>query len=318
MFRKEPDGFERLSKTWFHIEMIGYENSGVNENEADYLSKSKVSELTVRLWSDKAAFLQTHLEYWLAHEAENGAFLRLEPTSIAVDALCLSTEDASGNVVQTAVFTPQDQIILSRAPTEAVGVLCNYLASCHLDVPGIFAPAPTSRLAAKCLENLIGKQYQLVKELLHLELQQPPKRRAAVGIFQAAIHQDLEHLASHRAAIQAESNTQRPFDAVQSIHADLQNGFLYKWIDDRDRIVASASIYYDRRPTSAYINHVYVEPVYRRQGYASALVGKLCEQALEQGRVPRLSVDAVNQPAYQAYLKLGFVLAARMDNIRAK
>ncbi|MBV7326902.1 GNAT family N-acetyltransferase [Chloroflexi bacterium TSY] len=290
----------------------------MKENEQNNLPKPTTGSATVRLWHDKAKFMRAYFEHWLSNEAEDIAFLRLEPQSIAADSICISIHDESGNTLQTAFFIPNDQIILSSATDGAISALCSYLARQNLDVPGIFAPAPTSRLAAKMLERLTGKHYQLVKEVLHLELQQPPKSRLTDGVFQAAESRDFNDLVSHRTALQEESNTQRPFDSAQSVRSDLENGTLYKWVDNRDRIVASASLYHDRTPTSAYIDHVYVAPMVRRQGYASALVSKLCECAVEQGRVPRLSVDAVNQPAYQTYLKIGFVLAGRMDNIRAK
>ena len=292
-------------------------NIGMKENEQNNLPKPTMGYATVQLWHDKAKFIHTYFEHWLSNEAEDIAFLRLEPQSIAANSICISIHDESGNTLQTAFLTPNDQIILSSGTDEAISAVCSYVAHHDLDVPGIFAPAPTSRLTAKMLERLTGKHYQLVKELLHLELQQPPQSRFTDGVFQAAASQDFKRLVSHRTALQEETNTQRPFDSAQSIQSDLQNGTLYKWVDN-NRIVASASLYHDRTPTSAYIDHVYVEPMYRRQGYASALVSKLCQRAVEQGNVPRLSVDAVNQPAYQAYLKLGFVVSGRMDNLRTK
>ena len=33
-----------------------------------------------------------------------------------------------------------------------------------------------------------------------------------------------------------------------------------------------------------------------------------CQRAIAQGWIPRLLIDALNQPAWQAYLKLGFIV----------
>ena len=190
------------------------------------------------------------------------------------------------------------------------------MADNRLEVPGIFAPAPTGDLAARLLEELTGKHYRLVKELLHLELRQQPMNRFVEGSFRLAGSQDFEQLVSHRTALQAESNTQRPFDSALSIGNDLRSKTLYCWVDATGKIVASGSLYHDRTPKSSYINHVYVPIQHRRQGYAFALVHKLCELALEQKKIPSLSVDATNQPAYRLYLLMGFTLAARMGNFR--
>lgn len=290
----------------------------MKEDEQKNLPMPVAGHPAVRLWHDKAAFVDAYFNHWLGNEAENIVFLRLAPHALADEVQCLSIHDGAGRMVQTAVFTPNDQIILSSGTHESISALGHYFAEHKLEILGIFAPAPTSRQMAQTLESLTGKPYHLVKELLHMELQQSPQSRAAVGTLQAAQSQDFDHLVVHRTAIQEEGNTQRPFDAAQSIQSDLQKGALYKWVHSSNRIVASASIYHDRMPTSAYINHVYVEPQHRRQGYASALVSQLCQQTMAQGRVPRLSVDAVNEAAYQVYLKLGFVLGARMDNLRVK
>ncbi|MEM7116808.1 MAG: GNAT family N-acetyltransferase [Chloroflexota bacterium] len=283
----------------------------------NHLQKSGAGRVTVQLWPDKTKFLHAYAERWLANEAENIAFLRLSPHTFTADALCFSLHNEQGEMVQTAVFTPNDQIILTNGTDDSTSTLCTYLVEQGHEVPGLFAPVPTSRLAAKLLQDLTGKQYHLAKELLHLELKQPPKSRSVDGTCQAATSQDLDHLTNHRIAIQAKSNTQRPFDSAKSVRSDIRDGALYQWVSGSGQIVASGSIYYDRMPTSAYLNHIYVEPTHRRQGYATALVSQLCEDAQAQERVPRLSVDAANQPAYQAYLKLGFALAARMDNFRA-
>ena len=281
------------------------------------LSESMSSRAAVRIWDDRESFIRTYSERWLANEAEDIAFLGLGSQSGTLDSLCISIHDEADRTLQTAFFTPQDQIIVSNAPNWAIDALCSHLASHEHEVLGIFAPAPTSQLMARALEKLTGMHYQLMKELYHLELHQLSTRHSTTGAFRVAENQDAEQLTAHREALQAESNTQRPFDSALSVTTDLQNDALYIWIDTDDRVVASASLYMDRTPRSAYINHVYVEPIYRRRGYASALVGELCQRVLEQGKVPRLAVDTDNHAAYQAYLKMGFMLAAQMENFRA-
>ena len=54
------------------------------------------------------------------------------------------------------------------------------------------------------------------------------------------------------------------------------------------------------------IGGVYTHPLYRRNGYAGALVQALCNRALRSGKKPVLFVKEKNTPAFNLYRKLGF------------
>ena len=54
------------------------------------------------------------------------------------------------------------------------------------------------------------------------------------------------------------------------------------------------------------IGGVYTHPLYRRNGYAGALVQALCNRASQAGRKPVLFVKEKNMPAFNLYQKLGF------------
>ena len=54
------------------------------------------------------------------------------------------------------------------------------------------------------------------------------------------------------------------------------------------------------------IGGVYTHPLYRRNGYAAALVTALCNRALRSGKHPVLFVKEKNTPAFNLYQKLGF------------
>lgn len=54
------------------------------------------------------------------------------------------------------------------------------------------------------------------------------------------------------------------------------------------------------------IGGVYTHPIYRRNGYAGALVLALCKRASQAGRKPVLFVKEKNTPAFNLYQKLGF------------
>lgn len=54
------------------------------------------------------------------------------------------------------------------------------------------------------------------------------------------------------------------------------------------------------------IGGVYTHPLYRRNGYAGALVQALCNRVLHSGKKPVLFVKEKNTPAFTLYRKLGF------------
>ena len=54
------------------------------------------------------------------------------------------------------------------------------------------------------------------------------------------------------------------------------------------------------------IGGVYTHPLYRRNGYAGALVQALCNRALRAHKQPVLFVKEKNTPAFNLYQKLGF------------
>ncbi len=54
------------------------------------------------------------------------------------------------------------------------------------------------------------------------------------------------------------------------------------------------------------IGGVYTHPLYRRNGYAAALIKTLCKRALRANRTPVLFVKEKNTPALTLYQKIGF------------
>ena len=54
------------------------------------------------------------------------------------------------------------------------------------------------------------------------------------------------------------------------------------------------------------IGGVYTHPLYRRNGYAGALVQALCNRSLRAHKHPVLFVKEKNRPAFSLYQKLGF------------
>lgn len=61
------------------------------------------------------------------------------------------------------------------------------------------------------------------------------------------------------------------------------------------------------------IGGVYTHPLYRRNGYAGAIVMTLCKRAWQAGKTPVLFVKEKNKPAFNLYQKLGFEECGRYE-----
>src|SRR5438132_565173 len=88
------------------------------------------------------------------------------------------------------------------------------------------------------------------------------------------------------------------------------------WLDARGEPVASAN-FTGVTPLGARINAVYTPPTHRGRGFASALVGALCQKLLDSGRrFLVLYTDAANPTSNSVYRKLGFLPIAEHANFK--
>lgn len=82
---------------------------------------------------------------------------------------------------------------------------------------------------------------------------------------------------------------------------ELQNVY----IEEDGRIVAQGLIEFSTE-RYAQLGGIYVNPAYRRKGYAQDVVTCLSHQVLEKGRIPVLVVEKKNKAAVALYEKLGY------------
>lgn len=265
--------------------------------------------LEVRVARDLARFLATHRERWLAHEATSIPFLRLVSASPGSG---FEVVGERGAILATAYLRPGDQLLVSRATTEALAALGAALGEAGTPVPGIFGSAPS----AAELATRLGGSYRLVKELEHLVLEDLREIPRPAGRVRLGSPHDRDAIAAHRDAAQAEGNTRRPFDSAASVAADLEAGAVFVWELPGGELAASAGLHLGRSPRSGYLDDVFTAREFRGRGVATALTHHLAGEARARGRVPRLAVDAANAAALRAYAKVGFRTAARMQNLR--
>ncbi len=88
-------------------------------------------------------------------------------------------------------------------------------------------------------------------------------------------------------------------------------------IKDKNQVVAMA---HSTRESEKYIaiSRVYTHPQYRKKGYASAIVAKISEEILQNGKIPTLYTDMSNPSSNRAYKNVGFVEQSPVDEVSLK
>lgn len=261
------------------------------------------------------AFAADHTPLWLDHEAECGALLRTVARTPPHKLVCVTVRE--GDAVRlTACVCIGDQLLFSRGAPDALRCLAEALIARGLDLPGLFAPHPSSVDFARIYAEQTGHAFERVKQLAHFCRDVARAPRPQEGRLRLADPADRARLIRWRDAAQREENTQRPSDAAAAVDADLDTAALFVWDHPDHGPVSTAALDLTRSPRSAHIRHAYTPPERRRSGFAAALVHALGERAAAGGRVVRLGADVVNAPAIRVYTRLGFVEACRMDNMR--
>jgi ribosomal protein S18 acetylase RimI-like enzyme len=265
--------------------------------------------------SQFAAFIQSSRNIWMNDQLSHRPLLRLLPQSDK-KTHCL-TILADRHATGFACLTEGDQILLSPMPAPAIAALADYIAEHKLEVPGIFAPKHVGALMAKALSALTGAQYRAVKHILHWTLSPPVNLSDDGAQLRFATPDDIDRLVQMYTAMQAEMNTQRPFDAHQMVTAALNDKALFVGEVGQGEITCVGTVdLSDRESQYGEIGHIYTAPSYRGHGFARALIGHLAEEVFKTKSAVFLSSDASDTASRGLYSKMGFSIGAEMVNLR--
>ncbi len=94
----------------------------------------------------------------------------------------------------------------------------------------------------------------------------------------------------------------------------IETGNLYLWFVDAEP-VSMANIAH-RSPRQGRINAVYTPSVYRKKGYASAIVAEVCSVLESEGLAPMLYADVKNPDSNKVYKNIGFVERGKVTDIK--
>ncbi|OBR66630.1 hypothetical protein A7K91_07180 [Paenibacillus oryzae] len=105
-----------------------------------------------------------------------------------------------------------------------------------------------------------------------------------------------------------------PASQIPAAEGLIGTGNLFLWYVD-DQPVSMANIAH-RSPRHARINAVYTPPVFRKKGYASAIVAELCLFLESEKLEPMLYADLKNPDSNKVYQNIGFVERGKIVDIK--
>ena len=201
--------------------------------------------------------------------------------SMATDPYLATVSDHSGVLACAAHIAPF-KVVITRAAREAIAALATNVFAAMPHVEGVTGPAQSVSDFALAWSKLSGVEPRLGTRLRIHETRQvvDSDPKSPPGRFRPATSGDQNVLASWVEAFGAEAKLPEPVDASRVVADGIRRGRLHVW--DADRPVSMAA-WAGKTPNGVRITLVYTPREFRGNGYATACVGALTTQQLQQG-----------------------------------
>ncbi|NIT60932.1 MAG: GNAT family N-acetyltransferase [Aliifodinibius sp.] len=221
----------------------------------------------------------------------------------------LATVENGSGIALIALMTPPYPLQIAgpdNDTVESVQFLASRLREDGWDIPSVMGEETIARAFEKCWNEIAGtgSREAMRERLYELRSVQPIQypagnlRQAKMGGLELAIkwgysfHSDC-------------FGDSRPRTHIENMTSNLiEEGNLYFWLNPEPVSMAAFT-----RPTmnGISISHVYTPPELRRKGYASAIVAKLSQKALDSGKkFCTLFTDSSNPTSNSIYQKIGY------------
>jgi predicted GNAT family acetyltransferase len=268
---------------------------------------------------DFLAITRTDLE---SREAVNGLILgltlRLRENKLFYGTQPLLATVGQGNTPDLiALMTPpyKLQILSPRgADAAAFEILARELHERKWPVPGLLAEETTALSFAENWTRVTGTRFQTGMKQRIYELREVSHPVYPRGEFKQAGLEDLELAREWSRSFDVEINAAVSNDEDGQIMRDrIEAGAFWFWNDSQPVSMAA-----NGRPTAngEAINLVFTPPERRRKGYATAVVARLSQRILDQGkRFCTLYTDLSNPVSNSIYMKIGYVPQADVLDI---
>ena len=274
--------------------------------------------MELRRFAEVGEFLDAAGEFLVAREAEHnlifGVCSNLRETPEAYGTPYMAVVTKSGQVVAAALQTPPFRLILSEIDDRsAIGVLAADVVD--RDLPGVMGPPDEVRAFVEERATRGGPAGHLHSSERIFRLRQVRPPRPVGGHARVAEPRDRELVVAWVNAFMREALGVA--DPVQ-VAADTD-----RWLAGRGRTLhlwedgelVSLCGVGGPTPHGIRIGPVYTPPAVRGRGYASALVARVSQAALDQGQqFCFLFTDQANPTANHIYQEIGYEVVRDVDS----
>jgi predicted GNAT family acetyltransferase len=262
--------------------------------------------VNVRQIHDPAEFAAIATPLLMCNEAENCFWLGLlsAPDELARALMCIVRDD-DGACVAVSTMSPGRQLVVTRAPADAVVALARHLHDQHIPLPGIGGVRESAETFAREWVRLTHAPARIhVQTILHQLTKVIPPRPTSGGMRRAEMR-DIDLVAGWITDFRAEIGEGHLGGGREVAQRRIPTGNIFLW-EDNGKIVAMAGTT-GPTPNGIRVNLVYTPPAFRGRGYASNLVAKLSQHLLDGGRkFCFLYTDLTNPTSNKIYRQLGY------------
>jgi len=284
-----------------------------------------------KIYTDVEEFYTTCYGFLEKYEAENnlifGILETLRTNIQAYDPIAtpemIAIFDNTDIVLVSLRTPPHNQIISFTENQSSIPVLIDFLIENGIDIPGILGFKDGALLFAdiwtkKCKKTKILNMNERIYKLEEVNSQTLGNNQ-----FELATEENIDILIKYAQNFIHDIFINLPKDQVER-HQKRIAKEMQKWVSERfvyvlkihNQIVSIAKAARDT-PNGRAINLVYTPPEYRRRGYATEMVAKLCQFILNEGKkYCFLFTDLANPTSNKIYMNIGFKPILDVDEYR--
>jgi predicted GNAT family acetyltransferase len=273
-------------------------------------------------YQDADSFLDRTRAALERHESANGLMLGLgirlvhEPYAYGSQPYFATVQSAAGLQVAALMTPPHKLQVYAQEDREwaGVGLVADGLLRGEWPVPGVMAGEAVAEAFAAIWHSKTGAGYRIGMRQRIYELRHVVNPRYPPGEFRPAAIEDVALVRQWARGFYEDCFGDEHYEqSMRSAEEKVKSGTLYLWIDGVPRSMAART-----RPTphGEAVGYVYTPPSQRRKGYASAVVARLSQQILDDGKqFCTLYTNLANPTSNHIYQQIGYTAIADVVDI---
>lgn len=229
----------------------------------------------------------------------------------------LATVESDAGLLVAAVMTPPYKLQIYSEDDRALtglGLVADALWQGKWPVPGIMAREATAEAFATLWSRRTGAGFRIGMRQGIYELRQVINPKYPSGEFKQAYIEDMELVRRWASGFHDDIfGREHPERTIKSGEEAVKNGTLFLWVDGEPKSMAART-----RPTphGEALGFVYTPPSQCRKGYATAVVARLSQRILDDGRqFCTLYTDLGNPTSNSIYQSIGYKKVADVVDI---